>query len=65
MPKIKGYNTKKADRGLGWGGNPRLNVRPDYLNDSMDSYTVPSDEKTIVLSEKDILSIMREKGDKK
>ena len=58
MPKIK-----KADTGLGWGGNPRLNIRPDGITDSMDSYTEPSDTKTIVMSKEDILSIMREKGE--
>ena len=33
---------KKADQGLGLGGNPRLNIRPDSLTDSKDAESDPN-----------------------
>lgn len=37
MAVMNGYSYKKSDQGLGLGGNPRLNERPDSLTDSADA----------------------------
>jgi hypothetical protein len=37
MATMHGYKHVNSDQGLGLGGNPRLNERPDQLNDSIDN----------------------------
>jgi hypothetical protein len=38
MANMNGYKSiKKSDQGLGLGGNPRLNQRPEAITDNMDS----------------------------
>jgi len=70
MAKMKGYNFKKADEGLGLGGNPDLGIRPEPITDSKDMmaplaenevvFTPPSDEKH--LNHVELLQIMKEEA---
>jgi hypothetical protein len=67
MAKMKGY--KKADEGMGLGGNPDLNIRPDALNFSKDSTSMGKNEITVTppateetLNKEQLLQIMKEEA---